>query len=203
MHRSPEVPRPPSATHPWRATTPGDASSGSCCVPAVPAGRDALLPPRAPRCLHRARSRGSSLQGLLDRRSFRLSASPPLLRLASGRFRDRGPATGVSSLRTIGRSRGDLSLARPPCPPGVSPPWGPPLCRPRIVACPVAAVPHAGVRTPPVRRSSSPAVRDSPVTGSVPSAPEYQRTVESAGLFRGCRPLRGFRPRPPCVLLFT
>jgi hypothetical protein len=54
-----------------------------------------------------------------------------------------------------------------------------------------------------VRRSSSPAFRDSPVSGSVPSAPEYQRTVESACLFRGCRPLRGFRPRPPCVLLFT
>jgi hypothetical protein len=33
-------------------------------------------------------------------------------------------------------------------------------------------------------------------SGSVPFAPEFQRTGKSAGLFRGCRPLRGFRPRP-------
>jgi hypothetical protein len=198
MHRSPEVSRPPSATVPRRATPPGDASSGSSCVPAVPAGLDALLPPRSPRCLHRARSRGSTLQGLIRRRSGRLStpASPP--------------AIGGRSLSRAGpRCRGFI----PPTDWEAS--WG---FLPRTTSRPSWAFASLGLSPLPVsdrrfpgsppfpfrgpgaagRRSSSPAFRDSPVSGSVPSAPEYQRTVESADLFRGCRPLRGFRPRPPC-----
>jgi hypothetical protein len=46
------------ATQPERATTPGVASSRSCCVPAVPAGFDALLPSRSPRCVSTGRARG-------------------------------------------------------------------------------------------------------------------------------------------------
>jgi len=179
------------------------SSSGSRCALAVPAGLDALLPPRSPRCLHQARSRGSSLQGLLDRGSGRLSTSASPL------------AIGVRSLsRTGPRSRGFV----PPTDGKTA--WG---FLPRTTFRPSWAFSSLGLSPLPVsdrrfsgsppspfrgssaagRRSSSPAFRDSPVTGSVPSAPEYQRTVESAGLFRGCRPLRGFRPRPPCVSLFT
>jgi len=39
-----EVLCPPSATQPPRATNPGRCLPGSCCVHAVPAGSDALLP---------------------------------------------------------------------------------------------------------------------------------------------------------------
>jgi len=50
--------RPHSATVPRRATAPGVASSGSCCVPAVPAGFDALLPSRSPWCVSTRRAPG-------------------------------------------------------------------------------------------------------------------------------------------------
>ena len=49
---------PHGATQPRRATTPGVASPGSCCVLAVLAGLDALLPSRSPRCVSTGRALG-------------------------------------------------------------------------------------------------------------------------------------------------
>jgi len=49
---------PHGATQSRRATIPGVASSGSCCVPAVPAGLDALLPSRSPRSVSSGRALG-------------------------------------------------------------------------------------------------------------------------------------------------
>ena len=53
-----EVFFPFSATRYGRATTPGVASSGSCCVLAVPAGFDALLPSEPPWLVSSRRARG-------------------------------------------------------------------------------------------------------------------------------------------------
>jgi hypothetical protein len=49
------------------------------------------------------------------------------------------------------------------------------------------------------RSASSPVLQGCPLPGSFPCTPEFQRTGKSAGLFRGCRPLRGFHPRPTSV----
>lgn len=80
---SPEVCSPCSATQSRRATTPGVASSGSCCVPAVPAGFDALLPSRSPRCFQPGALLGFTLQSLTRQGSLSPlgAASPPAIGL--------------------------------------------------------------------------------------------------------------------------
>lgn len=147
MHRSLEVPRPHSATLPRRATTPGVFPPPGHVAPSP------FLPASTP-------SSRRDLPGVSTRRAPGVPPSracstgdrdasrrpPPLWRLASARFRGRGLASGVSSLRPMGKPRGDLSFALPPGPPGLSPPWGSPLCRPRTVACPTRIRPPEGVR---------------------------------------------------------
>jgi len=112
MHRSHEVPFPHSATVPRRATTPGVfpppghvapspflPASTPCSrrdLPGVSTRRAPGVPPS------RACSTG-------DRDAFR--RPPPLWRLASARFRGRGLASGVSSLRPMG-SRVGISPSR-------------------------------------------------------------------------------------------
>lgn len=123
---------PHSATQSSRATNPGLASSGSCCVFALTMYPDALLPQGPPRCLSTERAHGvRALQSMTGRRSpLSLDAAPPLLRLAarssvkarrparnpeSGSCSRKRLATGVCSLRQLGHPRPDLS--------GVAGPW--------------------------------------------------------------------------------
>jgi hypothetical protein len=69
----PEVPRPHSATHSLRSTTPRRFLPGSRCVLALTMCRDAFLPQRAPWCpFNQVRSRDFALQSLTEQRSSRL-----------------------------------------------------------------------------------------------------------------------------------
>jgi hypothetical protein len=63
---------------------------------------------------------------------------------------------------------------------------------------PGIAASTACLRTHPrlPRSASSPVLQAGPLSGSLPCTPEFQRAEKSADLFRGCRPLRGFHPRP-------
>lgn len=68
----------------------------------------------------------------------------------------------------------------------------------------LASPPGSSPRTPPLSpgcrgspaSASSPVLQGQALPGSFPCTTEFQRTGKSAGLFRGCRPLRGFPPRP-------
>jgi hypothetical protein len=106
-------------------------------------------------CLNQARSRGSSLQSFFLRRSVRLSTSPPLLRFASptsaspqaaalgnagmqacarhrsapSAFASGASLQGFNPSAGLERPRSDFSKTRRSGSPGLSPPWGFPLCR--------------------------------------------------------------------------
>jgi hypothetical protein len=269
-----EVSFPLDATQPRRATTPGVASSGSCCVPAVPAGLDALLPSRSPRCVSTGRALGvlpseHDLAGIAHASRRRLPSCDWQVASRSGRTgrpagrlpvrRARAPSpfgfgawpgrctSGLPALRAsrilgipsafatdsgLGVRNGLAARVSSPCRLGVrhrastapassrlswvSPSLGPSPSRPWPPGPPHP--PFALRRGPPRRPRDrrpgprlAPAGRDSPVRpplryflemtlpGSFPCTPEFQRTGKSAGLFRGCQPLRGFPPRPPRV----
>jgi len=70
----------------------------------------------------------------------------------------------------------------------------------RALASPPGSSPRAPPLSPGCRGSpasaSSPVLQRRALPGSFPCTTEFQRTGKSAGLFRGCRPLRGFPPRP-------
>jgi hypothetical protein len=251
---------PLGATQPRRATTPGVASSGSRCALAVPAGLDAFLPSRSPRCVSTGRALGVlpselDLAGIacVSRRRFpscdwlaasryrsdvadrryhlpgsasvprRLSASargagsritgaPFAMTTMSGlRVRNGLASRGFSPCRLGSRFRVS-TVQRHPGSPGLHPPWGIPLpglglqgrrTRPSPFGAGPRGVP--GILAPPFglrlrtvlpRSASSPVLRGMSLPGSFPCTPEFQRTGKSARLFRGCRPLRGLRPRP-------
>ena len=189
----PPTAQPSRPSHHPRASTPG-----SCCVPAVPACLDALLPKRPPRCVSTGRAHGV-LPTELDLAEIVRVFRPDL---PSCDWRTRCGAQGrQAASRTIRR----------PVPRGTA--------RPRfrgLIPLPVGA---DAFRISPSRGAlallgfSLPGAFPSPdlgpqavllpgtwgkapVLGLLPCTPECQRTGKLACLSRGCRPLQGFRPHP-------
>jgi len=178
-HRDPEVPRRPPGNRPVRLS-----ASGPCMPPRTrrrvttfPGGCKSDLAPRngVPRC--------PRFKGLIP---LPVGNSPPCLH---------GPR------RTSCSPRRSLLPGAFPSPALAFPGAATAL---RLSARALAAPPGSSPRTPPLSPGcrGSPASASSPVLqrralpGSFPCTTEFQRTGKSAGLFRGCRPLRGFPPRP-------
>lgn len=131
-------------------------------------------------CFSPTRSRGSPFRACPTKDRPDLSVRPPLLRFG---FREEAVASGVCRALEVGQDAPESLLVVPLSgSPGFLPPWGFPLARTRFASL-------SGHESPFLY------FRKAPGLGSQPCTPKCQRTGKLACLFRGCRPLRGFRPR--------
>jgi hypothetical protein len=200
--RSPEVSSPTAPSFRQEPPLPGIPTPGSRCVLAVPARFDALLPRRSPRCVSTGRALGVLPSELLRtqvacafRRRFpscdwrtrrhpriRIAPVPDVRRrdgLPSATTSLQGFLPSVASIAVHGSPRSGSTV-------GLS--WG-----------------FASLGLSPSLVSSRSRSGPSLLSGTLGLLPFWVlfpvlQSVKERGslacLFRGCRPLRGFRPRP-------
>lgn len=219
--RSHEVSLPLSATTPSRATTPRlSPLPGSRCALALTMRLDAFLPRRSPWYRFQPGALTGFFPSELDLTEVACTSRRrlPLLRLAIPERREFDAVAGALGARPLRpRFRGspspgwgglrDILPRLPPWLSWVSPPWGVPLPSsglfgraqpfPGVAHGPAGPYPPARSRRRDRRRSTSLShFGKARFSGLGPCVSELQRAGKLAGLFRGCRPLRGLRPHP-------